>query len=59
LPDGAIDDSWVWARYDPAALVVPGSRYPQVTAVETRIAGGLAIVAPGLGGAVVSRRRPY
>lgn len=58
LADGAIDDSWVQARYDPAALVVPGSRYPQVTAVEIAITGGLAIVALGLGGAVVTRRRP-
>ncbi len=58
LPDGGVDDSWVWARYDQAALVVPGVLYPQVTAVEAVATSGLAIVALGLGGLVVSRRRP-
>ena len=58
LPDGAIDDGWVLAHYEQVALVVPGSRYPQVTAIECAALGGLAIVALGLGGVVVSRRRP-
>lgn len=59
LPDGGVDDEWVWTHYEPAALVVPGARYPQVTAVETAATAGLGIAALGLGGLVVSRRRPF
>ncbi len=58
LPDGSQDETWVQAHFDQAVLVVPGWRYPQVTGVESAAFGGLAIVAIGLGGLVVSRRRP-
>jgi hypothetical protein len=55
---GGVDDDWVSAHFDQVASVVPGWRYPQVTALECAALGGLTIVALGLGGAVVSRRRP-
>jgi len=58
LPDGGPDDSWISARYDEAVFAVPGVRYREVAAVETLVTGGLAVVTLGLGGLVVSRRRP-
>ncbi len=58
LPDGNPDETWVQSRFDQAVLVVPGWRYPQVVAVECAALGGLALLAVGLGGFVVSRRRP-
>jgi hypothetical protein len=58
LPDGNYDESWVQSRFDQAVLVVPGWRYPQVVTVESTALGGLAVLALGLGGFVVSRRRP-
>jgi hypothetical protein len=58
LPDGSYDETWVEAHFDQAAFVVPGWRYPEVAAVECLALGGLAVVAFGLGGLVVSRRRP-
>jgi hypothetical protein len=58
LPDGNYDETWVPARFDQVVFVVPGWRYPEVTAVECAALAGLAIVALGLGGLVVNRRRP-
>jgi hypothetical protein len=58
LADGNYDESWVQSRFDQAVLVVPGWRYPQVVTVESTALGGLALLALGLGGFVVSRRRP-
>lgn len=58
LPDGNVDESWVQARFEQVVLVVPGWRYPQVVAVESMALGGLAVLAVGVGGLVVSRRRP-
>lgn len=40
------------------AFVIPGSRYPEVTAREGAVAGGVGLVALALSAAVVRRRRP-
>jgi hypothetical protein len=58
LPDGSPDESWVADHFEPAMQVVPGWRYPQVTAVESAAMGGIALVVLALGGLVVDRRRP-
>lgn len=58
LPDGNQDETWLQAHFEQVVLVVPGWRYPEVTGVESAAFGGLAIVTLGLGGLVVSRRRP-
>jgi hypothetical protein len=58
LPGGSQDETWLQAHFEQVVLVVPGWRYPQVTGVESAAFGGLAIVTLGLGGLVVSRRRP-
>lgn len=58
LPDGNFDEDWVQTHYDEVALIVPGWRYPQVAALECAALGGLAVLALGLGGFVVNRRRP-
>ena len=58
LPDGNYDETWVAARFDQVVFVVPGMRYPLVVAFECTILGGLAVLALGVGGVVIDRRRP-
>jgi hypothetical protein len=58
LPDGGSDETWVQAHFDQVILAVPGWRYPEVTGAESAALGGLAVLALGLGGLVVDRRRP-
>ena len=56
--DGGPDGAWIDAHYDSVALVVPGSRYGDVVAVETGAIGAALLVLLGLGLFVVIHRRP-
>jgi ABC-type transport system involved in multi-copper enzyme maturation permease subunit len=58
IPDVGPDDAWIASHLEEVRLAVPGRRYPEFVVLECAALGLVALVALGLGGLVVSRRRP-
>jgi hypothetical protein len=58
IADVGPDEDWIASHFESVTLVVPGRRYPEFVALECAALGGVALLALGLGGFVVDRRRP-
>ncbi|MGH2392495.1 MAG: hypothetical protein ACRDGH_03230 [Candidatus Limnocylindria bacterium] len=50
--------NWLQATFEPLSLTIPGSRFPDVEVRESVALAGMSVVAIGVAGAVVQRRRP-
>jgi hypothetical protein len=58
IADLGPDEDWIASHFESVTLVVPGKRYPEFVALECAALGAVALLALGVGGFVVDRRRP-